>query len=256
MKNVMTLKRLFKSGQIKKFDWVSLPIIQKKKCAILPSRSGKLKVQYFSTGEITDMKLQLIGGSGKVLKFVGEALEDFPANFKGVKGRKAGPYELHRVCFELLSVLEHGIVACNITKSEYEKFPKSLQEQSNPYWIVSSCDSGELELQCVSSNGTIGSYLYYVYGYPYSRRCVIRPIYLISVDSKYIKVLSDEMHNGKSRNSAYKIILENNNLSFDKYSYRIESTVKEHITLDEMILMDKTKRNKVKSFLKICKGMG
>ena len=208
MDRTITFMDLLANGRLKKFDWVSFPIIEHKRSEILSSRSGELKNQVFSTEKIENMNLQFIEEAYGALKFIGEALDGFTVNFKGVNGNRCGPYEVNRVCFELFSMLDYGLVSCNITKNEYQKLPRNLQMQGVPYCIIEETNPFDLWLQIVDSNGSNGSYLYFSYGYSFGREQVIRPMYLLPANSKDIKIMSDERCNGMSKETGYKVIFD------------------------------------------------
>lgn len=202
MNETIELEELIEK-QIKMFEWVSLPITEKRSYDVLQRYSGSVKNKRFSTEGIDNVFLRYTGKSNGILKFVGEALW----NFSGIKGRMDEPYELHEACFKLFSSLDYGIISCNITESVYEELPEDLKVQSNSYWIVDETDVCNLKLRCIGANGKSNSYLYYPYGYTCDYMGTIRPIYLLSESNKKVRIVSNEINNGKSRSSPYKVIL-------------------------------------------------
>lgn len=200
----LSFKELRKRELLKKGTWFELPVIAGRSVTLRSNETGVDKDQTFTLNEGRYL-VQYAGETllGELL-FKGKMFPD-PLGLIGGKGYIQATKSLDKVC-GLLARPEYGVQAKSINAEIFEELPNYLQH--GEYWLASTVKGTQNHLAILvardrkiyefslrhSGCDEMGAYKY------------VTPEVHFSIDNSHIRVEFNENCNGKSRESAYKII--------------------------------------------------
>lgn len=225
LSEIMTLKELYDSDLLKKGDWISREIKEKRCYTIVSGKSGYEQNQDFSSeGEIYGRFIQK---NNRIMEVAGQ-VTDYEVTFKGRTGFISGSNELHKMCNALYSVQKYGIITCCIGDEQYSALSKprkekigalnkseTIEQMDKKYWLAN---------QVIGRTGfRFGmNYIhegikdrYYLFDFTNNSDKAIStytsnvcPWHFFSADNPNLKVLVGSQNNGSSPNEPYKIVFD------------------------------------------------
>lgn len=209
MYSSITLEELLKKERLKQGNCLTIPIDKNRRYMIPTEHSGVSRNQYFNNINTTLMYCRYTGSFDRgVIKCVGE-ISEFEVALKGRIGYEFGIHELHKLCFSLYSLQEHGITAYSMTEKEWYKFKSTIRGKNKEFWLASK-HINVYSIYC-SMDIYYASLGYMLYANLYDNdsksekyKFAICPIILLDIRNR---VITDEYYNGIGSKRPYKIVL-------------------------------------------------